>query len=124
MINFDRAKIIIGMGNTLFFSGIAANGAWERGILFYIATLFFVVGTTSSCRRRENMWLFLLNIIGSIPINIALTRQIMQLGIFDSGFPVIGAIIACLEIYLILLSFEQLLIAIIGRIIWKKQELF
>lgn len=68
------------------------------------------------------MWLYILNVVGSIPINITITKQIMMLDIFNSGIPVIGDVIAYIEIYLIILSIEQLLLGIIGRIIWKEQQ--
>lgn len=46
----------------------------------------------------------------------------MMLDIFNSGVPIIGDVIAYIQIYLIVLSIEQLLLGIIGRIIWKEQQ--
>ena len=122
MMNADKTKILIGMSNTMLFSRSVANGTWDIGVVFYVASLLFIVGTTSFCKHQENMWLYILNVVGSILINISLTKQIMMLDIFNSGVPVIGDVIAYIEIYLILLSIEQLLLGIIGRTIWKEQH--
>ena len=122
MMNADKAKILIGMSNTMLFSRSVANGTWDMGVVFYVASLLFIVGTTACCKKQENMWLYALNVVGSTPINITITKQIMMLDIFNSGVPVIGDVIAYVEIYLIVLSIEQLLLGIIGRIIWKEQQ--
>ena len=68
------------------------------------------------------MWLFVLTAIGSVPINISLTRYIIDIGIFETGFPILGLVVTSIEIYLLLLGLEEIIIGVLGRMIWKKQK--
>lgn len=119
-----RNGISITMGVIMiwFFSIILAEFAVMFRILLYIAALLLVVRITPICRKRETHWLFLLNIPAGIPLNICLVYQLIKIGLFQTGVPVIGDIVQWSLLYLCFLSIEQIAIGVIGRAIWKEQN--
>ena len=106
----------------LMISGVAARTMSLFWFVVLIAAVLFIVGVVPWCRQHENMWLFVLTAIGSVPINITLTHYILDIGIFETDFPVLGVFITSLEIYLLLLGIEEIIIGVLGRMIWKRQK--
>ena len=106
----------------LMISGIAARTMSLFWLVVLIVSLLFIVAVIPWCRQHENMWLFVLTAIGSVPINITLTRCVIDMGILETGFPVLGVLVTSLEIYLLLLGIEEIIIGVLGRMIWKRQK--
>lgn len=122
MKKVNRAKLYLGVSNMLMISGIAARTMSLFWLVVLIVSLLFIVAVIPWCRQHENMWLFVLTAIGSVPINITLTRYVIDMGILETGFPVLGVLVTSLEIYLILLGIEEIIIGVLGRMIWKRQK--
>lgn len=122
MKKINRAKLYLGVSNMLMISGIAARTMSLFWLVVLIVSLLFIVAVIPWCRQHENMWLFVLTAIGSVPINITLTRYVIDMGILETGFPVLGVLVTSLEIYLFLLGIEEIIIGVLGRMIWKRQK--
>ena len=122
MRKVNGAKLYIGVSNMLMISGVAARTMSLFWFVVLIASVLFIVGVVPWCRQHENMWLFVLTAIGSVPINISLTHYIIDIGIFETGFPILGMVVTSIEIYLLLLGIEEIVIGVLGRMIWKKQK--
>lgn len=122
MKKVNRAKLYLGVSNMLMISGIAARTMSLFWFVVLIVSILFIVAVVPWCRLHENMWLFVLTAIGSVPINITLTRYIIDMGILETGFPVLGVLVTSLEIYLLLLGIEEIIIGVLGRMIWKRQK--
>lgn len=117
----NKLRLIIGSISLLLLSLVAAETLSWYWILGSFLLLFLIVGTVPICRRRESMWLFVLTALGSMPINIKISTMDTVQYLLDSEIPIVGAVIATIEIYLLLFSVEEILIGIIGRFIWKRQ---
>lgn len=122
MKKVNRAKLYLGVSNMLMISGIAARTMSLFWLVALIVSVLFIVAVIPWCRQHENMWLFVLTAIGSVPINITLTRYIIDMDIFETGFPVLGVLVTSLEVYLLLLGIEEIIIGVLGRMIWKRQK--
>lgn len=122
MKKVNRAKLYLGVSNMLMISRIAARTMSLFWFVVLIVSVLFIVAVVPWCRQHENMWLFVLTAIGSVPINITLTRYIIDMGILETGFPVLGVLVTSLEIYLLLLGIEEIIIGVLGRMIWKRQK--
>lgn len=122
MRKVNGAKLYMGVSNMLMISGVAARTKSLFWSVVLILSVLFIVGVVPWCRQHENMWLFVLTAIGSMPINISLTHYIINWGIFETGFPVLGIVVTSIEIYLLLLGVEEIVIGVLGRMIWKKQK--
>ena len=122
MKKVNRAKLYLGISNMLMISRIAARTISLFWFVVLIVSILFIVAVVPWCRLHENMWLFVLTAIGSVPINITLTRYIIDMGILETGFPVLGVLVTSLEIYLLLLGIEEIIIGVLGRMIWKRQK--
>ena len=119
----NNIKLILGLSSVLLLSCVAAKTLSFFWIAMWIIAMMIVVGTVSYCRWYESMWLFVLTAVGSVPINIVLVCNIVDSGIFDSGFALLGNIVTWIEVYLLLLAIEEITIGILGRIFWKKQKM-
>lgn len=122
MKKVNRAKLYLGVSNMLMISRIVARTMSLFWFVVLIVSILFIVAVVPWCRQHENMWLFVLTAIGSVPINITLTRYIIDMGILETGFPVLGVLVTSLEIYLLLLGIEEIIIGVLGRMIWKRQK--
>lgn len=90
--------------------------------LLSLAAVFICISICSPCRRHENLWLFVLVGISTIPANIEIS--IYACGYFSylwGEAPVLRIIYFPLA-YAILLCIEEILLGIIGRFIWKNQD--
>lgn len=81
-----------------------------------------MVAVLSFTHKRENLWLFILCGICSIPINIFLVNEFLpwKKYIFHS-YHGLSNILLMVGLTLICTSIEEILVAFVGRIIWKKQ---
>ena len=88
-----------------------------------IILVFILVGVLPFCHRRENLWLFVMTAIVSVPINWFLLRE-YELWMFLSPAKNTSGWVyymSLAEYVLVLSSFEEILSGMIGRIIWPKQ---
>lgn len=87
-----------------------------------VITMFIMVAVLSFTHKRENLWLFILCGICSIPINIFLVNDFLpwKKYIFHS-YHGLSNILLMVGLTLICTSIEEILVALVGRIIWKKQ---
>lgn len=87
-----------------------------------VITMFIMVAVLSFTHKRENLWLFILCGICSIPINIFLVNEFLpwKKYIFHS-YHGLSNILLMVGLTLICRSIEEILVAFVGRIIWKKQ---
>lgn len=122
MRKIHGTKLYLGLSNMMMISGIAARTMSLFWFVVLIVSVLFIVEVVPWCRQYENMWLFVLTAIGSVPINISMTRYIIDWGIFETGFPIFGVVVTSIEIYLLILGIEEIVIGVLGRIIWKKQK--
>ena len=73
------------------------------------------------CRHRENLWMFLLVVISTIPLNLYLLMEYGEMVGISRTYGVVSAILQSIIWYEVLLSVEELIMGIITRRIWKKQ---
>ena len=87
-----------------------------------VITMFIMVAVLSFTHKRENLWLFILCGICSIPINIFLVNEFLpwKKYIFHS-YHGLSNILLMVGLTLICTSIEEILVALVGRISWKKQ---
>ncbi len=90
-------------------------------VLLVILLTFAWVRSSILARCRENLWLFIYTFFFSIPYNIVLVKNIYTFLDFDS--PAAGKAL-CTVLAVWLICAEEMIIGIIGRIIWKKQNGF
>jgi len=90
-------------------------------IIVNILLMYLLVAKLPVCHRRENVWLFVLTAISSVPINVKATWILLYYGLLSSGIPILGEILGVIQIYLLLFTVEEMVIGIVGRYIWKKQ---
>lgn len=90
--------------------------------LLSLAAVFFCISICPPCRKHENLWLFVLAGISTIPVNIEIS--IYACGYFSYlwGEALLLRIIYFPLAYAILLCIEEILLGIIGRFIWKNQN--
>lgn len=122
MRKVTKAKLYVGVSGMIMISGIAARTMSLFWFIILIISILLIVVVIPWCRQHENMWLFVLTAIGSVPINSSLTRCIIDTGIFETGFPILGLVVTSIEIYLFLLGIEEIVIGVLGRMIWRKQK--
>lgn len=120
----NRVKMFLGITNMFLIMRATASNITFIWLLFSLCSLLFIVKSVPFCKGHENMWLFILTMIGTIPINIKMTNLILKLDVLNSGIPFVGPIIATIETYLLVLAVEEIFIGIIGRVLFKKQYAF
>lgn len=115
-------SLLAGTGCLLIATGMLAWHFSVMRLIISVVLLFMIVKVLPMCRGYESLWLFVLTVIGSIPINARLVVETLDMGLFYSGVPVIGAVMTAVEVYLCALAVEEIVIGVLGRILWKKQR--
>lgn len=95
-----------------------------RNIPIALCIVFGAVAVLPTCRKRENMWLFLLSFIVLAPANLnAVSHGYENLAmlLYYGKHTWLSKVLVTVIGYVILTSVEQLLIGMIGRIIWRRQ---
>lgn len=115
-------SLLAGTGCLLIATGMLAWHFSVMRLIISVVLLFMIVKVLPMCRGYESLWLFVLTVIGSIPINARLVVETLDMGLFYSGIPVIGAVMTAVEVYLCALAVEEIVIGMLGRILWKKQR--
>lgn len=100
-------------------SAACLKSVWIVGLT--IVSILVLVATQPYAHKRENMWIFLFVGVCSVPINIYLLEiwcmQIVEVIVGREVSYYLGYII----LILVLGSFEQIVMGILGKIIWKEQ---
>lgn len=88
-----------------------------------VMVLLFLVASERECRGRENFWIYVLCGFSAIPANIEAAYRI---SLMLEGFLFHGKLSGVLMFVLILallFNLEEMVMGIIGRVIWKKQKI-
>lgn len=91
-------------------------------LLFALVFLahFIIIKITPAFKRRENVWMFVMVAISSIPLNLLILFYMNDFGmLFDSMF--ILGVFRCILYYAILFSMEQIIMGVLSRIICRRQ---
>ena len=104
---------------------VAVISAYHRSFWLVMTTvilMFVVVGVLPVTRKRENLWLFVLCALCGIPINLFLIREYPVWEIMTAGSENrVFRLLAMMEVFLIYTSIEEVIVALVGRRIWKRQ---
>ena len=103
----------------------AVTSAHFKSIWLVFATailIFIMVAILPFAHKRENLWLFIFCAVCSIPINVFLLNEYPQWRyLMFNGESGVLNIFSMIEMTLIYTSVEEVVIALVGRKIWKKQ---
>ena len=88
-------------------------------LFLFILAHFVVIKVISYLKRHENLWMFILVVITSIPINFYILLQLHKLNMIFNSFYVLG-ILRCVLYYCILFSVEEIIMGVLTRMIWEK----
>lgn len=95
-------------------------------VVVTVITIFVMVAVLPFCRKRENLWLFVLVAVCAIPINIFLLTEYpiwTYLVYSDSGKGVLYHL-AFLGSMLVAVGVEEVVISVVGRKLWRRQVNF
>ena len=103
---------------------IAFSWCMNRFLLAVISivAVFLCIGVCRVCRNHESLWLFVLSGIATIPANIQISLIATEYFSYLWGDALVFKVVYFPLAYSILLSIEEILLGIVGRVIWKKQE--
>ena len=101
---------------------IAALRASPIISIIAILIAFFDIIILPMCKNNENAWMFFLTTITVTPINIRLI--IHFIGDCESVPEILISVLVGLLAYFVLLSIEEIIMGIITRILFPKQESF
>lgn len=88
-----------------------------------IISMFVFVGTMPFCRKRENLWMFVLTAFCSIPVNwFLLTNfEIWKNVLYSGGENRILTKIVIVEYMMVLTGVEEIILGLLTRMLWRKQ---
>lgn len=101
---------------------IAAFKASPFISIFAMSIIFLDVVVLPVCQKNENTYVFFLTAVTSTPINIRIIIHFV--GNRESVSEMIVSILLGLLAYFIMLSIEEIIMGIVTRIIFPKQESF
>ena len=124
-IKYNLAKLIVGAANIsyILYNSLSDDkkigyGYWNIIIGFLLT--FMVIKSVEFVMNQEYTWIFLVSAIVSIPFNIKLTFIAVNLYLIDSF--ILTKIFFGVVIYLCILSAEEILLGVMTRIIWTRQN--
>ena len=79
------------------------------------ASLLFFVKVMPFCRKRENLWMFFLVAVCTVPMNVSIIIG------FTGTFRFILRLLFCPLAYLVLLSVEEIIMGCTARRLWHRQ---
>lgn len=97
------------------------HSIWIAGIA--VVVLFLIVKNVPICRRRENLWMFLLVAASSVPVNLSAVINLFQAGYWGGDFFLLSLFRGAL-LYLVLFSIEEIVFGYVTRLLWKRQNTF
>lgn len=86
-----------------------------------VLSVLLLVGSMPFCRRRENLWLFVVGIYAFLPINHLIVKEVLVYIVEESSLRWLVYPLTYLECFLILISVEEVLLGLVGRLLWRKQ---
>lgn len=88
-----------------------------------VLSMFVLVGTLPFCRKRENLWMFVLTAFCSIPVNwFLLTNfEIWKNVLYSGGESRILTKIVIVEYMMVLTGVEEIILGLLTRMLWRKQ---
>ena len=88
-----------------------------------VLSMFVLVGTLPFCRKRENLWMFVLTAFCSIPVNwFLLTNfEIWKNVLYSGGESRILTKIVIVEYMMVLTVVEEIILGLLTRMLWRKQ---
>lgn len=88
-----------------------------------VISMFVLVGTLPFCRKRENLWMFVLTAFGSIPVNwfILTNFEIWKNVLYSGGENRILTKIVIVEYMMVLTGVEEIILGLLTRMLWRKQ---
>lgn len=98
--------------------------AVRRNVLFvviYVIIILLSVHYVPICRFNENAWIYIMTSLGAVCGNIYMIKKILSILMQNNNC--FSEIVLSIIIYLCLNSIEQLVIGIIGRMIYRKQNI-
>lgn len=72
------------------------------------------------CKHKENLWMFILLAIGSVPVNILMIYNSIFLGLLADSSLLLKVLWGVLS-YCVVFSIEEIVFGVITRAIWRKQ---
>lgn len=98
--------------------------AVRRNVLFVVAYVIIIllsVHYVPTCRFNESAWIYIMTSLGAVCGNIYMIKKILSILMQNNNC--FSEIVLSIIIYLCLNSIEQLVIGIIGRMIYRKQNI-
>ena len=89
-------------------------------LMLAVISLFMIVGFCPLFRKRENLWMFILSGVAGLPLNVYLAYSVIfktELMTIYSAFNICSVIV----LSSIFFGVEEIVLAVITRIIWKRQ---
>lgn len=80
---------------------------------------FLFVWLVPICKHKENLWMFILVAIASIPLNIKMCNMAF-VGLL-AEMPILVKFLWVVLLYCILFSVEEIVFGFVTRVIWRKQ---
>lgn len=124
-IKYNLAKLIVGAANIsyILYNSLSDDkkigyGFWN--IIIGLLLTFMVIKSVEFMKNQECTWIFLVSAIVSIPFNIKLTSIAVNSYLIDSF--ILTKILFGIVIYLCILSAEEILLGVMTRIIWTRQN--
>lgn len=85
-----------------------------------VVLLFLIVGLCPLFKKRENLWMFILSGVALLPCNIYVSYLFVYKTLFYTAYVILDLISYIVTIF-ILFCIEEIVLAFITRLIWKKQ---
>ena len=85
-----------------------------------VIAMFLIVGICPLFKRRENVWMFIIVAISGLPGNIYVSYKIVAEEYFTFDNILLDIVLVFVMIF-VFLSVEEIVFAVITRLIWKKQ---
>ena len=123
MLHLKEKKEIIQLSSVIIPMSLSVLMIITNKIIFLplvVISLFLIVGVCPLFKRRENLWMFILVAIAGLPCNIYFSYKIVFEGIFTFENIFLDIITFVVMIF-IFFSVEEIVFAVITRLIWKKQ---
>lgn len=124
-IKYNLAKLTVGAANIsyILYNSLSDDrkiGYGFGNIIIGLLLTFMVIKSVEFVKNQECTWIFLVSAIVSIPFNIKLTSIVVNSYMIDSF--ILTKILFGIVIYLCILSAEEILLGVMTRIIWTRQN--
>lgn len=109
-------------------SAIISSIIWEKLnilwlLLITIVLIFVAVAVLPFCRKRENLWLFVLSTLSLGPINFFVLREypMWEYFLYSGDGKGIIYYMWLIELALVATCAESVVIGVVGSILWRRQ---